>query len=893
MSSQLVANVQDRTQDRITVGKLLNWSEAALAGASICGGKGWNLGRLYRYGFLVPLGGVITASYYQNLMQHPELKKLQLELSDISPLAVTEPEIIEKLNKLRLLFETVDLPTEFINELKQFLESLNLLDKAIAVRSSATAEDGLMASFAGIHSSFLNVTGLESIIKAIRGCYASLWTPQALAYRRKMKLSDDQVACAVVLCQMVTAPNSNAPISAGVAFSCDPRTGRRNVVTINAAFGLGDALVSGHINPEEITVLYKYSQFNEIERKLVNKQVLNDKQVLTLARLVWRIHWVLGKSHPPQDVEWAYDGKRFWILQARPVTKLPQLTSKAIAHLPTIWSTANIKDAVAGVPTILTWNMVLDCVVEILYASLEQIGYPKPDGLEISRRINGRGYFEVGHIQWFFYDAFGLMPKDVNRSLGGHHPAIPVPEDDPLAGKAGQKRKLQQMKFLFTVLKIGKTLPNEIKQAIDRVKRWKNIDLSNRTNEELFYLLEEISVNQYKFAYQFQLGNSNAGAWVKPIYDTLLKIKPDRAEALTNALLIGTGQVTTAEHGYRLYNLAITAKKDPQALNYLQQKPINAQAWRDLPINSLFRKEFEEFLEEFGHRAVYEAETANPRWNEDPSYLLEQIQIILNSGEFTPPQNKALALRQAAEKEVAALSLPYRLILNWLVKKARYGAGLRELSKSALVRAIEPIRKILLEIGERMVRANLLDEPSDIFHLSGLTTGAYLLGEWDGQGARNIANDNKAEREIFLSQTSEDCLIFDQNGQTTSFPTSNNTPTPIIESTPEGLVLSGLGVASGKASGIARIILHPEEGNLLAQGEILLAPSTDPGWTPLFLRASAIVMEVGGFLSHGAIVAREYGLPAVVNIPNLLTTIKNGDHITVDGDKGYVIVKSS
>lgn len=890
MSIQLVES-ENKSKNSLALNKILSWSDAALAGANICGGKGWNLGRLYRYGFQVPLGGVIPASYYQQIVSTPEIKNLQLKLSKITALEVTKIEIIEKLNKIRDLIENIELSVELINELKIFLSSSNLLDKAIAVRSSATAEDSLEASFAGIHTSFLNVIGLESIIKAICGCYASLWTPQALAYRRKMKLSDDEVLCAVVLCQMVTVPNGNAPISAGVAFSCDPRTGRRNVVTINAAFGLGDKLVSGHINPEEITVLYKYSQFKQIERNLVNKQVLSDSQVLKLARLVWRVHWALGKSHPPQDVEWAFDGKDFWLLQARPVTKLPQLTSSAISHLPTVWSTANIKDAVAGVPTTITWNMVLDCVVEIIYASTEQIGYKRPDGLEIARRINGRGYFEVNNMQWVFYDAFGLMPEDVNRSLGGHHPPIPVPEGNPLSGKAGRERQLRQMKFLLSLLKTERNHPNEINEITSKTKRWKAIDVSKISNQEIFFLLEEMTNTQYDFAYKFQLANAVAGAWVKPIYDTLMKIKPERAESLTNALLTGTGQITTAEHGYRLYSLASTAQKDVEVLNYLNQKPFDPQAWRNLPTNSSFRKEFEGFLEEFGHRAVYEAEVANPRWNEDPSYLLEQIQIILKSGNLIPPQNKALELRQKAEKEIDELSLPYRFILKWLIKKARYGAGLRELSKSALVRAVEPIRKIMLEIGRRMVANNLLDAPTDIFHLSGLITASYLLGEWSGKGARELASDNKLERAKYLAQNSEDCFIFDLNGNLSTSQVITNQPNLTTIQMAEGLLLKGLGVASGKESGQARIILHPEEGNLLAPGEILIAPSTDPGWTPLFLRASAVVMEIGGFLSHGAIVAREYGLPAVVNIPSLLTLIKNGDKVIVDGDKGEVIIK--
>lgn len=885
------SQVIEITEDKNKVNNILDWQQSALAGTSLCGGKGANLGQLHRYGFRIPKGGVITATLYQTLMLEPKLNSLQKELLNVSALEVSQPTVIEKLNQIRSIFENISLPTEFINELGEFLTSQQLLNSSIAVRSSATAEDSVNASFAGIHRSFLNVIGLEKIVEAIKGCYASLWTPQALAYRRKMKLSDEQVACAVVLCQMVTMPNNDAPESAGVAFSCDPRTGRHNVFTINAAFGLGEALVSGLINPEEITIVYKRSEFKEIERKNNGKEVLSKDQAMALAHLVWRIHWAIGKGHPPQDVEWAYDGKEFWVLQARPVTRLPYYTSPEIAKLPTVWSTGNIKDAVAGVPTTLTWHMVADTVKEILFIGLDAIGYKYPEGLETVRRINGRGYFEVNTMQWFFYDAFGLMPEETNRGLGGHHPAIPVPDGDPLAGKAGISRKLRGIKFLRAMLKISKTISKDIKEIKAKSNAWKEIDVSKKSNIELFKLLNEIKSSQYDFAYKFQLANSNAGAWLKPITDILTKVKPERASALSSSLLAGTGQVTTAEHGYRLYNLAIAASKDKDALDYLNQKPLIPENWTDLPTTSPFRIELEKFLEEFGHRAVYEAELANPRWNEDPSYLLEQIQLILEIGDFTPPQNKALAVRQKAEQEVAELSWVYRPVLNWLVKKARQGAGLRELSKSTLVAAIEPMRKIFLEIGQRMVKSNLLEAPADIFHLSGADIYAYLTGEWDGLGAKNIVLDNKVQRAIWLSENQPDIYILDSEGNPASLPTTITKSAVTIEDTPNGKVLNGLGVASGRQTGLAKIINHPSEGSLLNAGDVLVAPSTDPGWTPLFLRASAIVMEVGGFLSHGAIVAREYGLPAVVNIPGLLTTVKNGQTLVVDGDKGCVIIK--
>ncbi|MFY9226768.1 MAG: PEP/pyruvate-binding domain-containing protein [Blastocatellia bacterium] len=885
-ASQIAINTINNEQIT-TSSKILDWRVAALSGASICGGKGWKLGQLYRYGFQVPIGGVVTANLYQEIMLSPELKSLQLELENISPLSVSEPQIIEKLNKIQEILVNINFSEEFSLELEVFLKKNNSLNTPVAVRSSATAEDSETASFAGIHRSFLNVLGLKDIIKAIKGCYASLWTPQAIAYRRKMNLKDDQVACAVVICEMVKAK------SAGVAFSCDPRTGQLNVVTINAVNGLAEALVSGQVNPEEITVLSKESNLTEISRKSPEQQVLTPEQTIKLTQLVWRVHWAIGKGDHPQDIEWAYDGKEFWLLQARPVTRLPHYTFPNIGHLPIIWSTGNIQDAVAGVPTTLTWHMVHDFVSEILYEILDAMGYPRKDGSPMLKRFNGRGYFEVTTMQWAFYDAVGMSPEDTSRGLGGHHPLIPIPEGNPLKGRVGLTRKLRQIKFLRVLLKISRQMPKDIVNLQSRIKNWKNTDVASKSNQELADLIREILVFQYEFAKKFQLANANAGAWITPIKETLTKIKPERAEALTTAVLTGSGQITTAEHGYQLYHLAKVAQQDKDALNYLKQTPIIAKDWQKLPQTSSFRQEFEKFLAEFGHRAVYEAETANPRWNEDPSYLFEQIQIILSSENITSPKNTALLVRQAAEKEILEFSFPYRPLINWFIKKARQGAALRELSKSTLVATIEPIRKICLEVGQRMVKSHFLDDPTDIFHLSGFDMEAYLTGQWNGQGAKEIATDNRNQREIWLKETTiKDFYIFDHFGNPTTLSNTNAINKPaIIEKTSNGTILNGLAVSSGKYSGIARIIMHPSEGNLLAPGEILIAPTTDPGWTPLFLRASAIVMQVGGFLSHGAIVAREYGLPAVVNIPNLLTIIKNGQHITVDGDKGQIMIK--
>ncbi|HEY9247034.1 MAG TPA: PEP/pyruvate-binding domain-containing protein, partial [Candidatus Methanoperedens sp.] len=221
----------------------LNWEESAESEITEAGGKGLNLGRLYRYGFQVPAGGVLTARAYQDFLEHNGLAEPIHAAASIKAEEALESE--EMLEDIRRKINEGHIPGAVRQELAEQLAGMGLLDKPVAVRSSATAEDSAHASFAGVHGSFLNVTGIANIIQAIKGCYASLWTPRAVAYRRKMGLTDDEVAAAVVIMELVPA------VSAGVAFSCDPRTGRRDRIAISANFGLGESVVAGAVEPDE------------------------------------------------------------------------------------------------------------------------------------------------------------------------------------------------------------------------------------------------------------------------------------------------------------------------------------------------------------------------------------------------------------------------------------------------------------------------------------------------------------------------------------------------------------------------------------------------------------------------------------------------------------------
>ncbi|HYF76360.1 MAG TPA: PEP/pyruvate-binding domain-containing protein [Symbiobacteriaceae bacterium] len=869
---------------------MLDWSEAAQAGAVRAGGKGWNLGRLHRYGFPVPAGGVLAAEVYASFMSQPELKALARWAAALDVRTASTPEAARQLETLRDAIAAAALPVAVTQEIESYLHNAGLIDTPVAVRSSATAEDGAEASFAGIHQSFLGVRGTVGVVEAVKRCYASLWTPQAVAYRRHQHLADEAVACAVVLCAMVTEPGASQPAAAGVAFTCDPKSGRRDLITISAAPGLGEAVVSGTVNPEEIAAQKRMGRYHLHRRQGSPTPVLTDDQAMTLARLADRVHWALADDQGPQDIEWAHDGDRFWLLQARPVTRLSRVTFPGSEHLPVIWSNANLKDAVAGVQSTLSWSYIKYVISHALHSSLPLTGYAVPEGLEVVRRFEGRAYFDMTAMMWSNYDAIGFLPADYVRGLGGHQPLIPVPPGDPFKGPEGARRRKAQLKFLLNVRREAKQLSRHMAELKPKVRGLLARIKASASAQELLDVLEGASHLAEGFAPHFQAANMNAGLWPEIMRNLLVRVAPDRAAALILGLLAGSGRVSSAEHGYRLYDLARAAAHDAAAMAYLTGAPMSPQGWRELPPSSPFRQALEAFLDEYGHRAVYEGELSNPRWREDPTYLLVQVRDLAVTGKLTPPRASAQTARMAVATEVARLPLWVRPVLRWMAKQGQEAAAQREGSKSALGSIAEPVRMVFLEVGRRMVAAGALDTVQQIFNLSGVEMEMFLRSEWDGAGARALAADRAARDRAWRAAEPSDSYVLDHEGRPAELPVAMETPAavPRPQATGAGQLLTGIGVAAGRASGPARVIRHPDEGHLLQDGEVLVAPSTDPGWTPLFLRASAVVMEVGGYLSHGAIVAREYGIPAVVNLPGLLSSVKDGQRLVVDGDAGTI-----
>jgi len=341
-------------------------------------------------------------------------------------------------------------------------------------------------------------------------------------------------------------------------------------------------------------------------------------------------------------------------------------------------------------------------------------------------------------------------------------------------------------------------------------------------------------------------------------------------------LVTGIGDVSSAEHSYRLWELSRLARQSPQVMTFLQQRQWHT--WREALAGTPFAHAWQQFLDVFGHRSLYEVEMANPRWREQPDYLFEVLTAYAAlPQEAAPFDPQAQAhRRQAAEYDVLRQLAPWRR--RWfrrILRRTQEFSRLRENSKSHLVRLIDIGRCMTLTAARFLVHDGLLAEPESVFMLEGDEIKGALQGEKSRQELTRLITQRRLERQRYAALQPPEVVVGER---------------PLYEppSVGAGMVLRGLPSSPGRVAGTARVLRSPQEGTRLQPGEILVAPSTDPGWTPLFLLAAGLVMETGGYLSHGAIVAREYGIPAVLNVPLATHRIPDGSALVLDGGAGMV-----
>ncbi len=872
---------------------LLTWQEALASDVATCGGKGWNLSRLHRYGFQIPAGGVISSALYDELISQAPIQQRIQQASQIESATLINGDS-EILIALHHAFINATLTETFRAALINFLEQQQLSEQFISVRSSVNQEDGDTASFAGIHDSILNVRGIVEIEAAILQCFASLWSARAIAYRRKMKLNDKELTMALVINGMINAE------SAGVAFSCDPASGHHDVITINANYGLGESVVSGTVEPDQYRLnrFYKGIIDQQIGQKQQRYQVkssggcewlttdqantacLNEAQQKQLASLCDRVFHALGNGERHQDIEWAFDGEQFILLQARPVTAMKKVVCAEISNQPEIWSNGNFRDAIPMVQSHLGAEFCDQLINEVLHCNLNQF-YKIDPALRFSRQFEGRFYCHASLLQWLWFDAVGFPPEQFNISLGGHQPTLKIDHQY----KKGIGRKLQRLlrgiKFFTQMERYRKQMPAIIKDEQAFAKQHRQSNFASLTDKALIDKWRFLNGHLSEYNRPFIMLTSLSGALFMLI-QTLEKHIGKRAYPVANALMAGQANITSANHGHQLQAMAQQLKGDPISSAIILSKKFDPQEWQvQLPDNTPFKQAFSDFLEQHGHRGVYEMDLSRPCWRQQPSYLFDCIKANLNSpshkASTTPHEQRADEAWQEIRAHVPRYK--HRQIKKQLAA-AITGAEAKEISKSTYASLMEPIRCILHEIGKRLVAKGIIESKNDLFHCARSEIESVLENEWSGKGLKELVTERKALKEKQEALPAPDVIVGDTPHQATA-PAMNKR---------DGL--TGIGAAAGIASGTARLIKTPDEGNRLQAGDVLVAPSTDPAWTPLFLNASAIVMETGGYLSHGSIVAREYGIPAVINVAGVFIALNDGQTVKVDGNQGNIEILS-
>jgi pyruvate,water dikinase len=855
----------------------LDSPEATLARA---GGKGASLARLAAAGLPVPPGFHITTDAYGRFVEENRLAGAILSVAAEAQADV--PSTLEHVSEqIQALIAQGEMPADLEAIIRQRYAELGsglpLVDLPVAVRSSATAEDLPGMSFAGQLETYLNVRGGDAVIGAVKRCWASLWTARAIGYRLRQGIRPQDVSIAVVVQKLVAAR------SAGVLFTVNPITGARDELMINAAWGLGEAIVSGRVTPDTIvlskqTGALQSQQINDKEVMTVRvesgtreeplppsmrrKPALEPAQVAELARLGRQIEQLYGL---PMDIEWAaYDG-RIYILQARPVTALPldwTVPRKGARYFRT--SVAEI----------------LPEPLSPLFATLALPLWDKAtQKVMADSKLLRPGEFNLRTIHdYAFYEMALTTPQTVRMFLN-------------LALRA---RLLIGMLRMARAQWADGTRPRYAQAAAE----WTGRDLPATPALELLagthQLVEVAAVYYVSIQLVFAVANLSEAVFTG-VYKHLIQRKND-PPALTFLLGFDSMPIRAEKS---LYDLALWARSaglsaylsDISSKDFAAALEAQSAAISDRYAWSQFSARLADHLTHFGH-AVYNLDFAESVPAEAPELLLKTLKYFVSSQGRNPyeRQAEAVAARERAEALLLARLGGVRLrlfkrVLAWVQRSA----PMREDALADVGLGWPVLRRMVREVGRRLVATGAIAEPDDVFWLQWeeLRAAARLLDAGQlPQGYGATIADRRAAQQAKHGATPPSILPVKGGSRILGFDFSSMMPARVDQAA--GSVIKGIGASPGRVTGPACVIHGSEEFERMKPGDILVASITTPAWTPLFAMASGIVTDVGGPLSHSSIVAREYGVPAVLGTGVATQRVHSGQRITVDGDAGAV-----
>jgi pyruvate,water dikinase len=849
------------------------------------GGKGANLGELSGINEIqVPQGFCVTTEAYKRVTENNgELNKL---LDELTHFKADEPEKIRTISaKIRTIIENISIPKDISENIEEYLIKFGK-KVAFAVRSSATAEDLPTASFAGQQDTYLNIIGKDEILKHISRCWASLFTDRAVIYRIQNGFDHRKVQLSVVVQKMVF------PQAAGILFTADPVTNNRKVLSIDAGFGLGEAMVSGLVNAD----LYKVCNGKIMDKKIStkklaiyalksggtkthriepgqqNKQVLTDEQILQLEFTGRKIEEHFGC---PQDIEWCLADDKFYIVQSRPIT--------------TLFPIPEANDQENHVYVSVGHQQMMTDAMKPLGLSFFLLTTPAP-----MRTAGGRLFVDVTqmlatlagrHTMLNVLGKSDPLIKDALTTIIGRGDFIKLLRDDikePVPDKSTKSVLHRDYEAL------NDYDPTIVSDLIRSSQTWiellkQNIQL--KSGSDLFdFILEDIRQLKKTSADSQSFGvimtGMNALSWVNEKMDEWLGEKnagDTLAQSVPNNI--------TSEMGLELLNVADVIRPYPAVIEYLQG--IKDDNFLDELAQFDGGQETREaicaYLKKYGMRCAGEIDITKTRWSEKPAILIPMI--LNNIKNFAPGAGKQKfeqGRQEASEKEQELIDKLKQLPdgeqkakeTNRMIALIRNFSGYREYPKYAIISRYFIYKQALLKEAEQLVQANVIHKKEDIYYLTFEELRKVVRTH---KPDHKLISQRKDEHKLYEKLTPPRVITSDGEIITGQYKRGN---------VPAGAIV-GLPVSSGIIEGRARVILNMEDANL-EYGDILVTPFTDPSWTPLFVSVKGLVTEVGGLMTHGAVIAREYGLPAVVGVDNATKLIKDGQRIRVNGTDGYV-----
>ena len=848
------------------------------------GGKGASLARMVRAGLPVPGGFHVTTAAYDRFVITNRLgAHIEAALEPVDP---DRPETLEAASRaIRQLFEEAEMPGDIAASVVEAYGALPGSDPAVAVRSSATAEDLPGASFAGQQETFLNVSGAEAVLQAAKRCWASLWTARAIGYRSRQRIATSMLSLAVVVQELVAAE------AAGILFTAHPVSGRRDQALISAAWGLGEAVVGGQVTPDSLVV--DKASGKVLERETADKQVmtvrvdgsteerpvpaglrqvpvLSDATAAELTALGCQIEALYGM---PMDIEWVWADGKFAIVQARPITALPEPEQS----LDELWPMPNPRG-----------HYVRASIVDLMPDPLS------PLFATLALPAIGRG--------------IGVMTGDLFK-----FPEIDIFDDLVLTinGYAYEGVSFTARQWWPMITRMAPAGVRMFRQGIDYWQtvarphyveardRWGAQDPAELLPTELLTGVHEVLAG---FAHQLgslmasTMGpSSGSEVLFTRVYEKLAR-RPGDPDA--PIFLLGFDSLPI-QGEKALYDLALWCRQQESLASFLAAIPadklavlceqpqapagVDEQEWQD------WREHLHGYLERYGY-SIYDMDFAKPLPMDEPTPILETLKLFV-TGEGSNPyerQQSHVERRRQAEERVRGQIKGFR---RWAFDKslhwAQTQAPLREDGIAEIGLGYPVIRRLLGELGRRLAAAGALETAADVYWLE--------AHELDSLAATLEQNAPVESYQSLIAQRRD--LWQERKALTPppQLPPGKKYMGMDMDEmlaggvgTQEGNVIKGVATSAGRATGTARVLHGPQDFGQMQPGDVLVAAITTPAWTPLFALASAVVTDIGGPLSHGSIVAREYGIPAVLGTGVATRTIRSGQRITVDGSAGTV-----